>query len=79
MTPAEAKETLLYECELLFAAAEQDPEAWPGLLEKIRQLLGAAEQERLCPQIVIWRLRRRLAGYCERFGTGSPRRRFRNG
>lgn len=78
MTPAEAAETLIYECDLLFAAAEQDPSAWPDLLEKIRNLLGDAEQARLCPHITIWRLRRRLAGYCERFGAGL-RRRFRNG
>jgi len=79
MTSPEAAETLIYECDLLFAAAEQNPDAWPDFLEKIRQLLAAAEQERLCPHIVIWRLRRRLAGYCERFGTGAPRRRLRNG
>jgi hypothetical protein len=78
MTPAEAAETLIYECDLLFNAAEQNPASWPELLEKIRQLLGMAEQARLCSHLTIWRLRRRLAGYCERFGAG-PRRRFRNG
>lgn len=78
MTPGEAAEALIYECDLLFEAADGDPESWPVLLEKIRQLLAVAEQARLCPHLVIWRLRRRLAAYCERLGV--PRgRRFKHG
>jgi hypothetical protein len=83
MTSDEAAETLIYECETLFEAAEKEPADWPALLARIREMIAAAEQAQICPRLVIWRLRRRLAALCERFAQGRApnpeRRRFKHG